>query len=207
MKTSKEDILLTALKLFSERGFDAVSTSMIAEKLDITKGALYRHYKDKQAIFDSIIEKMYELDRERAEKDSVPASAYDESPEEYGNTDLKDFCEFTVNQFDFWSGDEFASAFRKMLILEQFKSPEKMKLYQDMIVMGPVKYSEDLFEEMIGKNILNQKAKKIGARRLAMELFASLSLALQLDDGGEDRERIKEDLKIMINEFRNRYSA
>ena len=41
MKTTKEDILLTSLKLFAESGFDAVSTGMIAEKLDITKGALY----------------------------------------------------------------------------------------------------------------------------------------------------------------------
>lgn len=207
MKTSKEDILIVALKLFSERGFDAVSTSMIAEQLGITKGALYRHFKDKQDIFDSIIERMYELDRERAETDSVPVSDYEESPKEYESTDFKAFCEFTINQFDFWSGDEFAASFRRMLILEQFKSPEKMQLYQDMIVKGPVKYSENLFGEMIRKNMLNSKARGIGARRLAMELFSALSLALQLDDGGEDRERIREDLKVIVEEFRNRYSA
>ena len=50
MKTTKEDILLTSLHLFAESGFDAVSTGMIAEQLGITKGALYRHYKNKQEI-------------------------------------------------------------------------------------------------------------------------------------------------------------
>ncbi len=45
MKTNKEEIMLIALKMFAERGFEAVSTSMIASELGITKGALYRHYK------------------------------------------------------------------------------------------------------------------------------------------------------------------
>lgn len=36
MKTTKEDILLASLKLFAERGFEAVSTSMIASEIGIT---------------------------------------------------------------------------------------------------------------------------------------------------------------------------
>ena len=40
MKTTKEDILFSSLKLFAERGFEAVSTSMIASEIGITKGAL-----------------------------------------------------------------------------------------------------------------------------------------------------------------------
>ena len=37
----------------------------IASKLGVTKAALYKHYKSKQEILDSIIEKMNELDIER----------------------------------------------------------------------------------------------------------------------------------------------
>ena len=40
MKTTKETIIKVSLQLFAERGFDAVSTSMIANQLGITKGAL-----------------------------------------------------------------------------------------------------------------------------------------------------------------------
>ena len=63
MKTTKEQILITALNMFAERGFDAVSTSMIAGELGITKGALYRHFQNKQEIFDSIIQRMFEIGR------------------------------------------------------------------------------------------------------------------------------------------------
>ena len=61
----------------------------------------------------------------------------------------------------FWTNNEFAVAFRKMLMLEQYKSPEKMKQYQEMICEGPVKYSEDLLSAMIKEDKLNDKAKAL----------------------------------------------
>ncbi|MDD6765188.1 MAG: helix-turn-helix domain containing protein, partial [Firmicutes bacterium] len=45
MGNTKEKILMTALELFARDGYEAVSVRNIAEKLDITKGALYRHFK------------------------------------------------------------------------------------------------------------------------------------------------------------------
>ena len=39
-------------------GYEAVSVSQIAGELDMTKGALYRHYKSKRDIFDCIVQRM-----------------------------------------------------------------------------------------------------------------------------------------------------
>ena len=50
MTDTKEKILTASLKLFSKRGYEAVSVSEIAGELGITKGALYRHYKNKREI-------------------------------------------------------------------------------------------------------------------------------------------------------------
>ena len=58
MGDTKGRILLTALQLFSRDGYEAVSVRNIAEALDMTKGALYRHYKNKRDIFDSIIDRI-----------------------------------------------------------------------------------------------------------------------------------------------------
>ena len=58
MKDTKEKILESALKLFAADGYEAVSVSMIAGELGITKGALYRHYKNKRDIFGSILKRM-----------------------------------------------------------------------------------------------------------------------------------------------------
>ena len=52
MGNRKEEILIVALHLFARDGYEAVSVSQIAGELDMTKGALYRHYKSKRDIFD-----------------------------------------------------------------------------------------------------------------------------------------------------------
>ena len=58
MENTKERILLTALELFARDGYEAVSVSTIAGALGMTKGALYRHYANKRAIFESIVKRM-----------------------------------------------------------------------------------------------------------------------------------------------------
>ena len=57
-----EKILIVALHLFARDGYEAVSVSQIAGELDMTKGALYRHYKSKRDIFDSIVKQMEQQD-------------------------------------------------------------------------------------------------------------------------------------------------
>ena len=205
MKTTKEDILLTSLHLFAESGFDAVSTGMIAEQLGITKGALYRHYKNKQEIFDSIVQRMFEKDEERAGEDSVPEEKYEKNPGKYEEVSFKDFCDYVVNQFEYWTKDEFASSFRRMITIEQFKSPEKMKLYQDVIGRGPIDYSEDIFREMIKRGVLNKDAEKTGPRKLAVEFYAPLKLSIDLFDGGGDYNKLKKNLKEITDGFKERY--
>ena len=64
-KNTKEKILEEALKLFAQSGYMGTSMNDIASKLGVTKAALYKHYKSKQEILDSIIDKMNELDIER----------------------------------------------------------------------------------------------------------------------------------------------
>lgn len=201
MKTSKEDILLISLKLFAERGFEAVSTSMIASEIGITKGALYRHYENKQAIFDSIIARMFELDEKQANDNNVPAKEYSEDSKSYETTTFGDLCEFVNEQYVFWTENEFARLFRRMITIEQFKSPQMNKLYQDVIALGPVKYTEDLFSQMINNGQLKDDAKYVGARNLAIMLFAPLQLSIQLYDGGEDTEVIKANLRIITKNF------
>lgn len=205
MKTTRDDIINISLKLFAERGFDAVSTSMIAEQLGITKGALYRHFENKQGIFDAIFDKMVELDAERANEDCVPEKKYEDDAESYKNTQFEDLCEFTCNQFVFWTENEFARNFRRMVTLEQFKSPERMKLFKDVICAGPVEYTKDLMNEMIKAGKLNAAAAEFGAENLAIQLFAPLSLTLQMSDGGMDSSILKKYLREITGEFKKRW--
>jgi len=49
-------IQAVALELFAEQGYDKTSLREIAERLDVTKAALYYHFKSKEDIVSSLVE-------------------------------------------------------------------------------------------------------------------------------------------------------
>ena len=69
---TKERILETALELFAQNGYLGTSMNDIAGRLGFTKAALYKHYTSKQEILDSIVERMNEMDYERADSYEMP---------------------------------------------------------------------------------------------------------------------------------------
>ena len=184
MTDTKEQILMTSLKLFAKDGYEAVSVSDIAGELGITKGALYKHYKNKRDIFESIIERMYQVDAQRAREHEVPEEKYEDRPEAYENISADSIKSFAVSQFMFWTEDVFASNFRKMLTLEQYRSKEMSELYQSCLTLGPVAYMEDIFRQMIAEGIL----KKAEPKQLAVEFFSPLYLLINASDASEDKK-------------------
>ncbi|SDE57723.1 DNA-binding transcriptional regulator, AcrR family [Fontibacillus panacisegetis] len=184
MADTKENILHTALHLFARDGYEAVSVSAIAGELGMTKGALYKHYKNKKDIFDNIVERIYQIDIERAKKYEVPEETFDKSPSTYRNTTVDKIKVFIEAQFRFWTEDEFASNFRKMLTLEQYRNPEIMELYQKCLVSGPVSYMEDLFRELIEQGIWNKSSPK----QLALEFYAPFYLLVSMSDTMPDKK-------------------
>jgi AcrR family transcriptional regulator len=57
---SRHQILDAALKLFSHRGYGATSVRDIAEEASLSKGNVYHHFPDKEAIFRALIDRYFE---------------------------------------------------------------------------------------------------------------------------------------------------
>ncbi len=194
---TKEAILLESLRLFSRRGYEAVSVRDIAKQLGITQGALYKHYSSKQDIFDSIVNRMRDNDFERAQMFQVPEGSFFEMAEEYGNTPMEQIKQFTEAQFRYWTEDEFASGFRKMLTIEQYRNSEMTALYQQYLASGVVGYVEDLFRE-----ISKQRGWKWdNPRQLALEFYAPIYMLMNLYDGTEHKEGIIMQVRDHIDHF------
>ena len=54
--STKDKILMAALDLFSQRGYDSVTMEEIANAVGIKAPSLYKHYKNKRDIWDSLID-------------------------------------------------------------------------------------------------------------------------------------------------------
>ena len=136
---TRERILQTALALFAERGYAGTSMSDIAGALGLSKAAIYRHYESKQAIFDSIVARMEARDREQAHRSGVPQDMPGESGAADQKTTLAQLCAFSKAMFRYWTQDAFASAFRRMLTLEQYRDPAMARLLQQMVEEGHIR--------------------------------------------------------------------
>ena len=191
MGNRKEEILIVALHLFARDGYEAVSVSQIAGELDMTKGALYRHYKSKRDIFDSIVKRMEQQDSEQARENEVPEESIEKTPEEYQNVSFDDFVECSKSMFEYWTEDDFASSFRKMLTIEQFRSEEMQKLYQQYLVSGPAEYVKDLFKNMEIKN----------PEETAVQFYANMFFYYSMYDGAADKAKVKCQFEQMLDKI------
>lgn len=191
MKDTKEAILTEALHLFARDGYEAVSVSQIAGALGMTKGALYKHYRNKRDIFDHITARMEQMDAAQAERFDLPEGTPEEMGEKYRNASMRRFVEYSKAQFKYWTEDDFAASFRKMLTLEQFRSEEMQRLYQQYLVAGPVGYVADLFEAM-GVS---------APRECAACFYAIMFLFYSMYDGAEDKNGMTARFQVVLEHF------
>ena len=191
MGNRKEEILIVALHLFARDGYEAVSVSQIAGELDMTKGALYRHYKSKRDIFDCIVQRMEQQDSEQARQNEVPEESIEKVPEEYQNVSVEDFVGYSKSMFEYWTEDDFASSFRKILTLEQFRNEEMLNLYQQYLVFGPAEYVKDLFKNMEIKHPEEE----------AVKFYANMFFYYSVYDGATDKTKAKCQFEYMLDKI------
>ena len=280
MSEMKEKILRTALRLFAQEGYEAVSISRIAGELGLSKGALYRHYRDKRDVLDSIVREMERRDAEGAQEYALPGAeeteamaarrteengaqetraggqaagntsgAREEEPSEgmgvsavlsgglpggaefaaardgepSGGAEFsgaqeeepsggegfsgareeepsggegfsgaqrealtngtespavtpRQLTEYARRMVRYWTRDEFAADFRRMLTLEQYRDPKMARMLRQYLTIGPMEYTALLLENMGVSH----------ARERAAALCGGMYMLICAGDGAED---------------------
>lgn len=205
MADTKENILTTALRLFAQDGYEAVSVSKIAGQLGMTKGALYKHYKSKRHIFDCIFAHLSQLDQARFEAAGVAKQGFDPQLSS-ATVSIEGIQAYMKSQFSYWTRDELACNFRKMLTLEQYRSPEMTALYQKVMASGPVGFLASLFCTLQQQGALCSGCPT----QLATVFFAPFHLLLSMSDGMTDRaeqERFATLFLTHMEDFFARYAV
>lgn len=72
---TRERILAVALELFTERGYDKTSLREIADRIGVTKAALYYYFPSKQKILDALVDPLF--DAAHLAFDSLENTAFD----------------------------------------------------------------------------------------------------------------------------------
>ena len=202
MSDTKEKILMTALVLFADKGYEATSMRDIAGLLNISQSALYKHYSGKRDIFDCIVRRMEQNDAEESKKCSMPDTTYDKAPQSYREVDFEALAAFTENRFCFWTENEFASRFRRFISLERYRNDEMSRLYSAYFGSGVLDYLEDVFRGMQGGGAFTDT----DAVQLAVEFFAPFYMLMNIYDSSEKKPELSRILRTHIESFFNTHT-
>lgn len=181
---TKQKILDTALDLFSVSGFEGVSVKQIADGVGIKDSSLYKHFKSKQEIFDTLMTQMNERFDETVNFYRLPQGEIEKVAAEYGRQDLiwlKKACEAV---FLFFLKDPKASKFRKLLMIEQYKNPRAAATFRTWFADDAIRFQTALFTEMIDQGYF----KPAPPHTVAMQFYAPFYLLLGLYDTMPEKE-------------------
>ena len=78
MNKTKRRIFNTAVKLFSDKGYDNASVEEITAIAGVAKGSLYYHFAKKEDIFDLILQEGMKLLRNSIEIKTRNCESYDD---------------------------------------------------------------------------------------------------------------------------------
>lgn len=159
-KNTKEKILLQSLRLFSTNGFEAVSIRTIADAVGIGNSALYKHYKSKREIFDSIVK----MEKERYLEECSKAL------EEIDG--VENVEKVTMKMFTFQTTDESIVAFRRLLLIEKFRDPQIAEIYKNFFVEIPIQHQVRIFKILQKEGLMIPGNTEV----FAMELYSPFYL-------------------------------
>jgi AcrR family transcriptional regulator len=104
----RRSILDAAREAFVRYGYEGVSMRQLAEKVGCSHGNLYLHFKDKEALFDSLVDESFEQFANGLK--TVPQSAKHRDPVEFLRREGRAYVEFGLANA---SAYEFAFIMRR----------------------------------------------------------------------------------------------
>lgn len=173
--STKERIMYAALDLFSKKGYDGVGVDLIAENAGLKGPSLYRHFKGKEDIFNSMIELVASHYEEgfglKQEQEELPES-------------MEELIENAMRKIQFTMHDDIIRKTRRILAMEQFRSKRMAELTSCYHLENLQRVYADIFAGMMEKGILKQENPEI----LALEFVSPVSLLIHMYDRQPERE-------------------
>lgn len=203
MKT-KDLILFEALNLFSTRGFEAVSVRDISSAIGIRESALYKHYKNKQDIFDTLVEEMSKRMTDIHTHLSIPMEISPSASNVYRDMPITTLQEISCNLFSFYLKDDIVSKFRKMLTIEQYRNSEIGQKFNEIFIDSALRFQSGLFKQLIESGTFVKGDPDI----MALHFYAPIFLLLyKYDSYPEKEEEAHVMIKMHVTEFSKQYTA
>lgn len=174
--STRDRILDAALTLFAEKGYDGVGVDLIAANAGVKGPSIYKHFKGKEDILRSLIEKgecYYEMKfGSENHPGNLPAS-------------MEELVNLSMERIRFTLHDPMIRKIRRILAMEQFRSPRIAELATKHSIYGIQSMYQKIFRDMMAAGTLRQDDPAL----LAMSFSAPVTLYIQMCDRQPQREQ------------------
>jgi len=172
---TKERILVKALDMFSEKGYNGTNLRELAQSLGICKSALYRHYTSKEEIWDAVINMVNGYYNERfGSAENMPATP----------GSLDELKAMTLGMVNFTVHDAMVVKVRKLLMTEQYRDDKMRQIASFHFLYGTQGIFTRVFAAMMEKGIL----RKCDPELLAFTYTAPVTALIHLCDRQPEKE-------------------
>ena len=168
-KDTKEKILMKALELFSQQGYEGTNINELMESLGLVKSAMYRHFESKEAIWNTLLDRLIVYYEERfGSPEHLP-------PVPESQVEL---LAMTMRMVNFTVHDETVVMTRKLLTIEQFRDERVRKLATKHFLTGLTEMFTHVFSGMMEKGLIRRDDPAL----LAFSYTAPISVLIHLCD-------------------------
>ncbi|MDD4493701.1 MAG: TetR/AcrR family transcriptional regulator [Eubacteriales bacterium] len=198
--TTKELILQTALRLFSEHGYDGVSMRDLASEVGIKAASIYNHFSSKEDVFNSLFVEMQNRYEQIVNIVNVPNGTPNEAAIQYVGISEEQLQQIAGELFLYFAKDEFAAPFRKMITSEQYRNTAAGDAFRRMFINSALEYQTELFQNLIGQGRFIDEDPGI----IALHFYAPIFLLLISYDETQEKKTLKI-LKNHVSQFSRLY--
>ena len=192
-KNTKDRILDQALISFVENGYKGTNLRDFAAEMGLSKSALYSHYESKEAIWNTLIDKMEAYYSERfGSPEHLP-----EIPKS-----LDEFVHLVMNMVNFTIHDEKIILTRKLLLAEQFRDDRVKELASKHFMKGTKDIFQRIFEKMMANGLLIEEDPNL----LAFVFTSPITSLIHYCDREPEMEpMIMRQIEAIVNHFIKMY--
>ena len=158
---TKDKILRHALKLFSSKGYKATTVRDISGSIGIKQSALYNHFKNKDAILETLISNL---------TSSAIVTLFDDKEAQGLHTQGKSLLMSIATTFKLIGFDKENEALFKLLMQEIYRNETIREIYNDHFYQENVKKLSGLFFGMMQDEMIKSSDPLL----LANEFFSPL---------------------------------
>ena len=180
---TRQEILDTALNLFSVQGYEASSVSQIAEAVGIRKASVYSHFGSKQEILNALVQ---EVLGEYSRHSIFTQVDWDDPAFMKNGQDLtpETILQTVLGQIRYILHDPQISKSRKMLTIEQFQNPELSALQTKQNYTDVMRYFTGFVRFLVRQGKLTDN----DAEAMAAQFCLPISVWINLCDREPGRE-------------------